>query len=136
MSRYRLIAAAALVAGLVAVPVAAAKRTPQITAKPGSVMVNQMVKVKGKGFAPDATLTVEECGKSFWTVPDDPCVHTNSVTVTTNAKGKFKTTMSAAVCPEAVMGVGTSETCYIGVPSFGLDTVSLPGAAQVTVSWP
>jgi hypothetical protein len=116
---------------------AAKARTPKIVAKPTSVMVNRPVKLRGSGFKPNATFTVEECGQTNWIAPQSPCASGNSVMVTTNAKGKFKATMTAMLCPQASPPTLTEETCYIGEVSVtGIDTLELVGAAPITVSWP
>ncbi len=107
----------------------------KIKVKPANVMVNTSVQVKGSGFAHKASITLRECGRTFWTVPEEPCG--NSVTVQTNASGHFATTMKAEVCPEGMPGKEITErTCYIGVPNFGLDTVELSPSAKLIVTYP
>jgi hypothetical protein len=110
---------------------------PHITARPTDVMVNSPVALHGTGFPPAATLRLQECSLKNWIVPEDPCLTTNSVTVTTNSRGGFTTTMKALICPAVTPPVLTRRTCYIGVPRpSGIDTITLVGAARIVVSWP
>src|SRR5581483_3702684 len=104
--------------------------------KPTSAMVNTSVVVKGKRFPPDTQLTIEECGRTTWVVTQDECAD-NGVTVTTNDRGAFKTTIKAALCPQDTPPTLTEETCYVGrlMPS-GIDTVTLDPSAPLEVSWP
>jgi len=109
-------------------------------------MIDTTIKLRGKGFDPNTTLTLKECSVKTWSLPLDPCAQRNEVTVTTNARGRFHTAMTAALCPAItpVVGptpstgpVGTQETCYIGaVHPSGIDTLELVGAVPVQISWP
>lgn len=136
-----LFAAVAAVFALVAASTGLAKHSPPpaptIVAKPDSAMVNTKIKLHGSGFAPNAPLTLAECGVTMWSVPADPCADGNRVMVTTNAKGAFHTKMTAALCPQPAPPQLTEETCYIGqlMPS-GIDTLALVGSVAVTISWP
>lgn len=111
---------------------------PHITAHPSSVMVDQDTRLTGRNFAPHATLQVTECSETSWIVPQSPCDTTNTVTVTTNAKGGFKASLEALVCPgTGGSSPGFAERCYVGVPQpFGVDQVRLLGAAAITVTGP
>jgi hypothetical protein len=110
---------------------------PHITARPTDVMVNSPVALHGIGFPPAATLRLQECSLKNWIVPEDPCLNANSVTVTTNSRGEFTTTMKALICPAVTLPVVTERTCYIGVPRpSGIDTITLLSAARIVVSWP
>lgn len=107
----------------------------KIMVKPNNVMVNTSVQVKGSGFAHKASITLLECGRTFWIVPEEPCG--NSVTVQTNGSGHFATTMKAEVCPEGMPGKEITErTCYIGVPKFGEDTGELSPSVKLIVTYP
>jgi hypothetical protein len=101
-------------------------------------MVNTATKLYGKNFAPSTTLTVKECAEKNWIVPQDPCDSTNSVTVTTNAEGQFRTKFTVQTCSSGSdVSPGFSEKCFIGVPTpSGVDTISLVGAARITVTGP
>jgi hypothetical protein len=107
----------------------------KLKVKPKDVMVNTSVQVKGSGFAHKASITLRECGRTFWIVPEEPCG--NSVTVHTNSSGRFATTMKAEVCPEGMPGKEITErTCYIGVPQFGEDTGELSPSVKLIVTYP
>ncbi|HEV2373070.1 MAG TPA: neocarzinostatin apoprotein domain-containing protein [Streptosporangiaceae bacterium] len=117
---------------------AAIKAGPHIVANPNNLMVNTVTNLTGSGFKPATTYTVQECSKTIWVVGQKPCATSNTVTVTTNASGGFKTRMTAVVCPKVSSARrGFSETCYIGVPKpAGLDSIKLIGAAKITVTGP
>ena len=55
----------------------------KLKVKPKDVMVTQSVQVKGMGFARRAAVTLRECGRTFWIVPEEPCNTGNEVTVHT-----------------------------------------------------
>jgi hypothetical protein len=132
-----LVSATALLAGA---PLAQARprATPaKLKVKPGDVMVNTSVTVKGKGFAPKSLVTLSECGRTFWLVPEELCNTDNAVTVLTTARGSFVTSMKAQVCPKGMPGKAITErTCYIGVQKFTEDTVTLAPAAKLIVTYP
>jgi hypothetical protein len=101
-------------------------------------MVNTATKLIGRNFKPSTTYTVKECGMTSWSVPQNPCDSTNSIVVTTNAHGGFKSAFIVQTCPSgANSSPGFSQTCYIGVPTpSGIDTIALVGAARITVTGP
>jgi hypothetical protein len=102
-------------------------------------MVNTDTHLVGTGWPADKTLHISECSQRSWIVPQNPCATSNMISVTTNASGDFKTTLTAAVCPGASGSdsFGFSETCYVGVPHpVGVDTIKLVGAAKITVTGP
>jgi hypothetical protein len=137
--RFRLLLVALVaIAALVGAVGASAKKPkpPKIVLKPTSAMVNSNVVVKGKRFPADTMLTIAECGRTMWVAAQDECAD-NAVTVTTNARGAFKTTIKAALCPQDTPPTLTEETCYVGrlMPS-GIDTVALDPSAPLEVSWP
>jgi hypothetical protein len=102
---------------------------PTIVVGPTVIQPAPAPVLHGSGFAPNSTYTVAECSKTSWIVPQDPCVNTNSVTVTTSTTGTFTHAITAAPCSPALLA-----TCYVGVPlPFGIDTVQLVGAAPITV---
>jgi hypothetical protein len=112
---------------------------PHIVARPDSVMVNTSTTLIGRNFRPHTTIRLRECSVRTWVVTANPCASGNGVTVATNAKGAFKTSMVAEVCP----GVGSTpppgfaEICYIGEPvPQGVDTITLVGAVRITVTGP
>ncbi len=111
---------------------------PTLKAAPHSVMVNSDTKIIGKNFSPGASVQLTECSATTWVVPSSPCNTDNTVTVTADNKGKFKTAFKAELCPGGKHGKQpTSEICYIGVlkPS-GIDTVGLSPYAKITVTYP
>ena len=108
-----------------------------IVARPTHLMVNQIVRLTGTGFAPATSLALAECSLTHWIAPQNPCLSDNSVTVTTSTSGSFVTSMRAEICPAVSPPTGTERTCYIGVRQpTGVDTVRLEGAARIVVSWP
>jgi hypothetical protein len=111
---------------------------PHISAHPHNLMVNTTTNLAGTGFAPSTSLTVEECGHKNWIAGQSPCDTTNSVMVTTNKHGAFKTPFTVQTCPGGKnTGPGFSERCYIGVPQpSGVDTIVLVGAVRITVTGP
>lgn len=135
----RLVAAGALVAaGLTAVPAAgAATAGPKIGAKPHSVMVDGSMTLKGRGFPANSTIQLRECGRTFWLAPENPCLESNATSVTTDAKGRFRTTLQAGLCPEGeATRKPTQRVCYVGELVSGEDTGSLVGAARIIVTYP
>lgn len=123
------------VAGAVA-PAAQAAQAPTISASPTSIMVNQSTNLVGHHFPKLTTITLSECGRQSWVVPQRFC-GTNTVSVTTNARGVFRTPFKVTLCPHGVRGPVTSQTCYVGeVEPQGVDTVGLVGAVQITVTYP
>jgi hypothetical protein len=138
-----LVAAAILAAAApaaLAVPAGAATTTPPvITAHPDDVMVNATTKLVGAGFAAHATVHIAECGATSWVVPNSPCDTSNTVTVRTNGKGKFKVTFTVQACDAtSTTGPGDlSMRCYIGVPTpTGIDTVELQPFTPIVVTYP
>jgi len=130
-----LASAAAVAAG--PQPAQAKRHAGRLKLKPGDVMVNTPVRVKGTGFARRAPITLLECSRTFWIVPEEPCNTGNEVTVQTNAHGGFVTSIKAEVCPEGEAGKEITERkCYIGVPKFGEDTVELLPSAKPIVTYP
>ncbi|HME01487.1 MAG TPA: hypothetical protein VKG38_00470 [Solirubrobacteraceae bacterium] len=116
---------------------AAWTKTPTITAKPGSAMVNTDVALRGRGFPKRTAVRLRECGRPSWLDPRVPCNQENEVSVTTGAMGRFTTTFKVEVCPEGEpLEVITQRICYIGVPRFGEDTGTLEPYVQVMVSYP
>jgi hypothetical protein len=143
MRSFSVVAGILAVVALGVAATASAKGSgPKIVLDPTSAMVNTTVKVRGKGFAPNASITLAECSKTAWSLPEAPCVDGNQVTVTTNANGKFHAKMTAKLCPvgPTVVTPGTpvtQETCYIGqLTPTGIDTLALVGAAPIQISWP
>jgi hypothetical protein len=109
---------------------------PTIKVNPNNVMVNTDTHVVGRHFSAGQTLTLVECGKTNWVVPKNPCDTDNTVTVTTNGTGTFKTAMKVEACPGKAHQPGLEQTCYIGVEKFGIDTGSLQPFASIVVTFP
>lgn len=131
-------AAALAVAAVALSPAAAsASRGPHIKVKPNRVMVNTSTTLRGTGFPPNTTIQLAECGRTSWLAPSYPCLEDNSVSVSTDAKGRFETTFKAGVCPEGERTKNPTEVlCYVGEPKWVEDTGSLVGAAKLLVSYP
>jgi hypothetical protein len=125
---------------LTLVPIATAQAgtsSPKIRAKPHSVMVNTETTLKGRGFPANTTITLEECGRTFWIAPEDPCLDEGAKTVTTDAKGKFQTGFPVGLCPEGeATKKPTQRVCYVGELVTGEDTGSLVAPAKLIVTWP
>ena len=137
------LAAAGLLGGLgltalvIAPDAAAVSPTPPIiTVNPNNVMVNTDTTVRGIHFMPGQTVRLFECSQIMWVVPQNPCDTNNTKTVTVNGLGKFKTKMKVEACPAGAQPPGLSQTCYIGVEKFGVDTVRLQPHAAITVTFP
>ena len=114
-----------------------AAHTGKLKVKPGDVMVNTTVTVTGKGFAPNSSVALRECGRTSWLVPEEVCNTENAVTVQTGRRGRFVTPFKAQVCPEGVWEkVPTERTCYIGVPQVSLDSVALVPWVKLIVTYP
>jgi hypothetical protein len=111
---------------------------PTIKATPHSVMVNTDTMITGKNFTPGSSVQLTECSATTWVVPKNPCNTDNTVTVTANKKGAFKTSFKVELCPGGKRGKEpTSEICYIGVPKpSGIDTAGLSPYAKVIVTYP
>lgn len=115
---------------------------PIIVAHPDNVMVNSSTTLTGIGFPRDTTLALRECGATHWAVFVHACDTNNGVTVSTNDAGTFTASFKVELCPRLPTTTPppppvTSETCYIGVPRpSGVDTVTLIGAAKITVTYP
>jgi hypothetical protein len=137
----RKIAACAALAALTAVaapalPAYAQAKRPKITARPHSLMVNRDATLKGSGFPASTAIQLRECGRTFWLAPSSPCT-ANEQTVTTDRRGRFRTTFQVGLCPEGEAGkMPTERTCYIGELVTGEDAGSLVGAAKITVTYP
>lgn len=128
-------------AGAAGVAGAAAHADPGSSArtviKPNTAMVNQTIKVHGTGFKPSTRFTIEECSRTNWFVPQNPCADDNSVTVKTGSMGNFRASMVAKLCPMSSSPGRTEDTCYIGEPiGTGVDTIALRGHAKLRVTWP
>lgn len=114
----------------------AAAMAPKLAAKPHKLMVGAETALKGRGFPPDTSIELRECGKTFWLAPADPCLE-EGATVTTDAKGRFQTTFKVGLCPEGeATKKPTQRVCYIGELVSGEDTGSLSGAARLLVTYP
>jgi hypothetical protein len=132
---------AAAVAGGLAAQAAPGRigSTPHISLRPNHVMVNGTTMLSGTGFPPSSMVRVEECGRTAWIVPEEPCDSTNAVTVMSNSAGRFATAFEAQLCPRELPPKPpvTREKCYIGEPRpTGEDTVGLVGAAKIIVTYP
>lgn len=106
--------------------------TPRIvTVRPTPVVASGVpIHLRGSGFVPSTTYTVEECSRTGWVVPQNPCLGTNKVRVTTDTTGAFTTAFSPAPCTAV-----RPSTCYVGVPvPQGVDTVTLAGADTIVVA--
>jgi hypothetical protein len=117
---------------------AAAASSPHIKAQPNNVMVNGSIALAGVGFRAKHTYTIRECSTTSWIAPQSTCSSNNAISVSTNKRGRFHASFKADVCANGQRGnEPTSVICYIGTPQpTGVDTVSLVGAVQITVTYP
>ncbi len=134
-------AMACVLIGAGAGPVAAASAQPagpHIVAKPNNVMVNTATQLTGTGFAPNRTLTIEECSAKNWVVVvSHPCVASSAISVTTDSHGHFTHSFTITLCGGKRGPFPTSQVCYVGNPQpKGIDTMKLVGAARVIVTYP
>jgi len=110
---------------------------PHIVAKPNNLMVNTKTTLTGTGFPAKTKLTIKECATTFWVVTANPCVKNNTISVVTDAHGRFTHQFKAELCGGKRGPEPTSQICYIGEPHpDGVDTTRLVGAAQITVTYP
>jgi len=111
---------------------------PTITAAPSNLMINTHTTLTGRNFPPTTTLRLAECSRTNWVVvAQNPCDSNNTLTVTTGARGGFKTTFKAELCPGGTRVGPTAVRCFIGVPKpTGVDTVTLVGAVKIVVTYP
>jgi hypothetical protein len=106
------------------VPEAPLKAPDQLKVHPG-----QVITLDGSGFVRNASHLVEECSRTTWIAPADPCADTNAITVTAGADGGFTHLFVVEACSAAL-----SSDCFIGTPiPSGVDVVELAGAARITV---
>ena len=138
-STVRLAVAAGALLALAPIGAAAAApptTAPRITAHPSSVMVNSTTTLTGIGFQPHQQVHLEECGQITWIVPMNPCDTTNSITVTADRRGHFRTSFTMLTCP-APATPGFAQQCYVGVPTIlGVDQIGLRPSVTVTVTGP
>ncbi len=110
---------------------------PSITANPNNLMVNTDTVLTGKNFAHGAKVHLTECGKTNWIAPQNPCNTNNTVTVTTNSLGGFRTRFKAELCPGGARVGPTALRCYIGVVKpTGVDTIALVPSVKIVVTYP
>ena len=129
---------AVLAAGILTSQAGAVSATPpHIVAKPDNLMVNTKTTLTGTGFPAKTRLAIQECSTNFWIAPKHPCGTANKITVQTDSHGKFVRQFRVALCGGKRGPGPTSQICYIGHPHpRGVDTVTLVGAARVTVTYP
>lgn len=96
--------------------------TPVATAAP-------LIDLHGSGFVPSAKYTIAECSQTNWIVPEDPCLESNNIMVTTDTTGSFTHTFDPLPCTAVV-----PSTCWVGAPTpQGIDTITLAGADKIIV---
>jgi hypothetical protein len=133
------LAITAALAAIGAFSPAGAATKPRIVASPNNVMVNTKIHLAGTGFPARTKLKIEECSASNWVVPQNPCDTGNTISVVTDRHGRFGATFTAELCPRSNTAAKpvTKQTCYIGNPEpRGIDTMTLVGAARITVTYP
>src|SRR5580692_5412281 len=84
---------AAAIAPLSMTSADAAVSAPHIKAQPNNVMVNTSIALTGVRFPAHSTFTIKECSMKAWIAPQNPCSANNSVSVTTNSRGRFRASM-------------------------------------------
>jgi hypothetical protein len=116
---------------------AGAAAAPKVKAKPHNVMVGAETTLTGRHFPAEATITLGECGRTFWMAPSDPCLPEHDVTVKTDSKGRFQTPFTVGLCPEGeATKRPTQRICFVGELVTGEDTGELVGAAKLVVTFP
>jgi hypothetical protein len=136
---FRAAAVTALLLLGIAAPTPALAAAAHITAQPDNVMVNTMIRLKGRGFPAHQRLSIAECGAKQWVVMASPCDTDNTIRVKTDGKGRFTTSFKAEPCPRTTPPKPpiTQEHCFIGNPRLnGIDTDTLVGAVGLTVTYP
>jgi len=128
----------AVSAGALSSQAGAVSATPaRIVAKPNNLMANTQTRLTGTGFPAKTKLTIKECATTFWIVPRNPCATNNTISVVTDAHGRFTHQFRAELCGGKHGPMPTSQICYIGEPHpEGIDTIRLLGAAKITVTYP
>lgn len=107
---------------------------PTITVNPNNVKANNSTTVRGCNFKHHSRVALVECLETSWIAPRKPCDTDNSVTVTTNSSGGFRTTMKVDACRGAAPA-GITEDCYFGVVKpTGVDTIALQPYATIALS--
>lgn len=123
--------------GLVSPASAVTPVPPSITANPNNLMVNTDTVLTGKNFPHAAKVHLTECGKTNWIAPQNPCNTNNTVTVTTNSLGGFRTKFKAELCPDGTRVGPTALRCYIGVVKpTGVDTIAMVPSVKIVVTYP
>jgi hypothetical protein len=108
-----------------------------IAAKPNNLLVDGKTTFAGTGFPANTKLTIKECPNTNWIVPQNPCVKHNSISALTDGHGRFTRQVRVELCGGKRSPIVTSQICYIGDPHpEGRDTITLLGAAKVTVTSP
>ncbi|HWD09072.1 MAG TPA: hypothetical protein VHA57_08260 [Actinomycetota bacterium] len=104
--------------------------SPQITTIPTPVTTAApIIDLHGSGFVPATNYAIEECSQTNWIVPQDPCVQTNTIMVTTDTTGSFTHVFDPVPCTAIL-----PSTCYVGAPTpQGIDTITLAGADKIIV---
>ena len=126
-----------LAAGIATGAAAASPARPHIVAKPNNLMVNANTSLTGTGFPAKTKLTIEECATANWVVTSRPCKGAYKISVRTDAHGRFSAKFRALLCGGKRGSGPTSQICYIGNPHpQGVDTITLLGAAKITVTYP
>jgi len=109
--------------------VALALQSPAIVPSQVLVYPGQVITLNGSGFVPNASYLIEECSRTTWIAPQDPCVDSNNITVTTGVDGEFTHSFVVQACTAIL-----PSDCFIGAPiPSGVDVVELAGAARITV---
>ncbi len=116
----------------------AATPAPRIIARPNNAMVNTTISLAGRGFPPSTRLRIAECSMTTWVVvAQHPCRGSNTISVRTNGGGRFTSSFTVSLCGSRSGSNQTQRTCYIGNPDpQGVDTITLVGAARITVTYP
>ena len=116
---------------------AAGATAPTLAVKPAVVTLNTDTLVTGRHFKALSRITLVECTRRSWIAPQHPCDTGNSVTVTANAAGRFRTEMVVRRCPGTTLSTGVPVRCYLGVvkPS-RIDTIALQPNVQIMITSP
>ena len=128
----------ALAAGVLSTQAGAVSATPpRIVAKPNNLMVNTKTTLTGTGFPAKTKLTIEECSNHQLGRYRKPVRQEQQ-----DLRPHRRTRQVHAAVPSGTLRwqarpEPTSQICYIGDPHpEGVDTMTLLGAAKITVTYP
>ena len=108
---------------------------PSVVVSPATQLApGRVVSVTGTHFASRRTFTLEECSQTSFVVMLHVCNNAQSIHVTTDRTGRFRSKLTVEVCPSLQRQTTALKVCYVGVVTLaGVDVDSLAGAAKITM---